>query len=111
MKLHPVLIKKLQLPLFIMKTDLRSKLNLLNTLISFKSNFNFRGQQYFHTHIFAMFIAKFSGLITILAIPTIRNVLMYTKMSGEPLTAYRRYLATVFHMYVWYKSDFKPGSE
>lgn len=59
-----------------------------------------------------MFYAKIMGLVTILTVPDLVHILKFTKMSGEPLTAYKRYLSTVFHMYVWYNEDlFNPKSK
>ncbi|CAG9765674.1 unnamed protein product [Ceutorhynchus assimilis] len=70
-----------------------------------------KGQQFYHRNIFAVFVAKIFGLIAVLAIPTIRHILVFTKMSGSDYTAYKRYVATIFHMTIWYDSDFKPGSK
>ncbi|XP_023019818.2 uncharacterized protein [Leptinotarsa decemlineata] len=70
-----------------------------------------RGQRVFDKHIFAMMFAKIQGLLAVLLIPTIRRMLVFTKMSGSDLMAYKRYLATTFHMVVWYQNDFKPGSK
>jgi hypothetical protein len=64
-----------------------------------------RGQQYFRKNYFALFVAKLCGLITILAIPSILRVLMLTRQSSEPLTAFRRYAATLTHMLEWYEGD------
>lgn len=70
-----------------------------------------RGQKYFHDNIFAMLFAKFAGLLTILIRPTILKILQLTNQSSTPLTAYKRYMATIFHMTIWYDEDFKAGSE
>ncbi|KDR07972.1 hypothetical protein L798_02399, partial [Zootermopsis nevadensis] len=64
-----------------------------------------RGQQYFHTNYFAMFVAKLCGLLTILAIPSILRVLVLTRQSNEPVAAFRRYLVTMIHMLDWYEGD------
>ncbi|KAJ8944699.1 hypothetical protein NQ314_009406 [Rhamnusium bicolor] len=69
-----------------------------------------RGQNFFYKHLFGLFFSKCLGLLTVLAIPTILKILMHTKMSSTNMTAYKRYMATIFHMMVWYQSDFKPGS-
>ncbi|PNF39848.1 hypothetical protein B7P43_G02638, partial [Cryptotermes secundus] len=63
------------------------------------------GQQYFHNNYFALFVAKLCGLLTILAIPSIQRVLRLTRQSSEPLTAFRRYVATLTHMLEWYEGD------
>ncbi|KAK5647737.1 hypothetical protein RI129_002629 [Pyrocoelia pectoralis] len=70
-----------------------------------------KGQEFYRKHMFAMFVAKFFGLLTVIATPTILKILVFTNMSSGPLTAYKRYLATVYHMCVWYENDFKPGSK
>ncbi|KAJ8963283.1 hypothetical protein NQ318_018750 [Aromia moschata] len=69
-----------------------------------------KGQQFFYKHIFAFFVNKCLGLVAVLAVPSILRILMFTKMSNTCVTSYRRYMATIFHMMVWYDSDFKPGS-
>lgn len=58
-----------------------------------------------------MLFAKFAGLLTILIRPTILKILQLTNQSSTPLTAYKRYMATIFHMTIWYDEDFKPGSK
>ncbi|GLV40538.1 uncharacterized protein CBL_04339 [Carabus blaptoides fortunei] len=70
-----------------------------------------RGQKFFHDNIFAMFFAKFQGLLSVLLVPTIIHTLKFTNMSSTQMTAYKRYMATVMHMYVWYTKDFRPGSD
>ncbi|XP_031327731.1 uncharacterized protein LOC116174460 isoform X2 [Photinus pyralis] len=70
-----------------------------------------RGQEFYHKHVLAMFVAKLFGLLTVISTPTILKILTFTNMSSTPLTAYKRYLATVYHMCVWYDNDFKPGSK
>ncbi|CAH0550651.1 unnamed protein product [Brassicogethes aeneus] len=70
-----------------------------------------RGQQFYHKHYFAMFISKLFGLIAVLAIPTINSILRFTKQSSSNMTAYRRYMETIFHMCIWYEDEFKPGTK
>ena len=50
------------------------------------------------------------GLVTILAIPSILNILIHTKGSSSSFTAYRRYMQTIFHTLAWFRSDIKPGT-
>lgn len=50
------------------------------------------------------------GLLVILAVPSILNVLIYTKQSSTAMTAYRRYVATIMHTLNWYYEDLTPGS-
>lgn len=64
-----------------------------------------RGQQYFRKNFFAMLVSKLCGLLVILAIPSILRVLVLTRNSSEPVTAFRRYLLTVTHMLEWYDGD------
>ncbi|XP_066262313.1 uncharacterized protein [Euwallacea similis] len=68
------------------------------------------GQSFYHANNFAIFGGKIFGLMSVLFIPTILRILVHTKKSGSEFAAYRRYVATIFHMTVWYESDFKPGS-
>lgn len=51
------------------------------------------------------------GLISILAIPSILAVLVHTKKSSSVVTAYRRYIQTIFHTLSWFRSDLKPDSD
>lgn len=53
----------------------------------------------------------YCGLLAILAIPTILNVLVYTRRSGSDQTAYRRYIQTIYHTLVWFRHDLKPGTK
>lgn len=69
-----------------------------------------RAQQYYNNNLFAMFAGKLSGLIAVLAVPSILQILVHTKASSIPLTAYRRYLQTIFHTMSWYEEDLKVGS-
>ncbi|XP_053695945.1 uncharacterized protein LOC128743407 [Sabethes cyaneus] len=69
-----------------------------------------RAQRYFKSNFFAMFVAKLCGLLVILAVPSILDVLVYTKQSSTALTAYRRYIATIMHVLNWYYEDLTPGS-
>lgn len=57
-----------------------------------------------------MFAGKLSGLLAVLAVPSILKILVHTKASSAPLTAYRRYLQTVFHTMTWYEEELKVGS-
>nr|XP_023029586.1 uncharacterized protein LOC111517615 [Leptinotarsa decemlineata] len=70
-----------------------------------------KGQEFFHKHAFSMYSACLYGLVAILSIPTILRILIFTKQSSSAVTAYKRYVATIFHMTIWYDEDFKPGSK
>ena len=63
------------------------------------------GQQAFYNNVFAMMIAKLSGLLALLAIPSILDILIFTKQSGTPCTAFRRYVSTILHTFVWYEKQ------
>ena len=67
------------------------------------------GQQAFYNNVFAMMIAKLSGLLTLLAVPSILDILIFTKQSGTPCTAFRRYASTILHTFVWYEKE--PGKQ
>lgn len=54
-----------------------------------------------------MLTSKLIGLVLVLSIPTILDVLILSKKSSEPYTAFRRYLDTLRHMIRWYKYDVK----
>nr|CAI5829346.1 unnamed protein product [Callosobruchus analis] len=64
------------------------------------------GQQFFYKHIFGLFLSKLLGLIALLSLPLTLKILILTNMSSTPMTAYRRYMATIFHMCIWYDEDF-----
>lgn len=53
----------------------------------------------------------YCGLLAILAIPTILDVLVHTKKSGSNLTAFKRYMHTVYHTLSWFRNDLKPGTK
>jgi len=72
-------------------------------LPSFYDEKKFRlGQQTFYNNVFSMMIAKLSGLVSLLAISTILDVIMFTKKSDTPCLAYRRYAETILHTFVWH---------
>lgn len=62
------------------------------------------GQEVFEKNIFTMMIAKLSGLLVLLAVPSVLDILRFTKQSGTPCMAFRRYAATILHTCIWYKS-------
>lgn len=70
----------------------------------------FSAQKFYHENIFAMFTAKLIGLLSVLAVPSILKVLMHTRESSSPMTAYRRYMATIFHTMSWYDEELIEGS-
>lgn len=52
----------------------------------------------------------FTGLLAILAIPSILKVLIFTKKSSTTVDAYKRYIQTIFHTLSWFRCDLKPGT-
>ncbi|XP_006616508.1 uncharacterized protein LOC122715025 isoform X1 [Apis laboriosa] len=60
------------------------------------------GQQMFYNNAFTMMIAKLCGLLSLFAVPSIKDVLMFTGQSGTPCTAFRRYVSTILHNWIWY---------
>ncbi|CAL7949976.1 unnamed protein product [Xylocopa violacea] len=60
------------------------------------------GQQMFYNNAFTMMIAKLCGLLSLFAVPSIKDVLMFTRQSGTPCAAFRRYVSTILHTWVWY---------
>lgn len=60
-------------------------------------------------HNFSVLLASLLGLIVVLAIETILNILVCTRQSATPKTAYRRYLRTVFHVFNFY--EFLPEND
>lgn len=71
---------------------------------------HFRVQKMFKRNYFAIMSAMYLGLLTILAIPSILNILIHTKKSSSPFTAYQRYMRTIFHVLIWFRHDIKVGS-
>lgn len=57
-----------------------------------------------------MFAGMMCGLIAVLSIPSILKILIHTKASSTPFTAYKRYLQTIFHTITWYQHGLEPGS-
>lgn len=70
-----------------------------------------RGQYYYKRYLWAMFSSMLTGLIAVLAIPSILKVLICTKKSGTPIDAYRRYVETIYHILAWNNYELKPGSK
>lgn len=71
----------------------------------------FSAQRMYSRNYFVMMYGMYLGVIAILSIPSILSVLMATKKSSSVITAYKRYLQTVFHTISWYRKDLEPESE
>lgn len=54
-------------------------------------------------HNFSVLLSSLLGLIVVLAIETILKILVCTRQSSTPKTAYRRYIRTVFHVFNFYE--------
>ncbi|XP_026670854.1 uncharacterized protein LOC108626780 isoform X1 [Ceratina calcarata] len=63
------------------------------------------GQQMFYNNTFTMMIAKLSGLLSLFAVPSMKDVLVFTRQSGTPCAAFHRYVSTILHTWVWYGKD------
>lgn len=62
-------------------------------------------------NFFAIFYGMYCGLMAILAIPSIINVLVHTDKSSTDMTAYKRYMRTIYHTLTWFRHDLKPGTK
>ncbi|XP_065085661.1 uncharacterized protein LOC135707708 [Ochlerotatus camptorhynchus] len=69
-----------------------------------------RAQQFYRRNVYAIVIAVLYGAVAVMALPSVLNVLMFTKRSSSVLTAYRRYMATILYFVGWYTEDLKPGT-
>ncbi|XP_046605772.1 uncharacterized protein LOC124298157 isoform X1 [Neodiprion virginianus] len=63
------------------------------------------GKDYYDSNMVGLTAASLAGLISVLSIPTILKVLIYTKQSGTSCTAFKRYFETVLHSRAWYMDD------
>ncbi|XP_059472382.1 uncharacterized protein LOC132194845 [Neocloeon triangulifer] len=71
-----------------------------------------RGQEFMRRNIFTFLYSKLSGLMCLLAVPSILRVLSCTSQSSEPCSAFNRYFSTLSHMMEWYDGDLlEPGSK
>ncbi|KAG5892497.1 hypothetical protein JTB14_015407 [Gonioctena quinquepunctata] len=69
-----------------------------------------RGQEFFRKHTVGIFLGCYLALIAGFS-HRVSKVLVMTKRTSTPLTAYRRYSETILHMCTWYESDLKSGSK
>lgn len=68
-----------------------------------------RGQAYLSKYRFVYTSGMLSGLVAVLAVPSILRVLMCTRQSSTPETAFRRYVRTILHTNAWY--EYSPSSK
>lgn len=69
-----------------------------------------RAQAFYKRNAYAITLSVLYGLIAVMAVPSVLNVLMFTKKSSTPSTAYRRYLLTILHFTIWYRDPLAPGT-
>ncbi|GJQ82410.1 hypothetical protein Trydic_g11825 [Trypoxylus dichotomus] len=69
-----------------------------------------KAQLIFENHKVSILFAKLAGLILLLFYITAVRIIILTKKSNTPATAYVRYRDTLQHVVTWYTSDFKDGS-
>lgn len=67
-------------------------------------------QKFHDDNLFSVFAGKLCGLLAVLSVPSILKILIHTKASSTPYTAYKRYIETIFHTLTWYEYEMKPGS-
>lgn len=78
----------------------------------FDDNLFRKAQENYRKHLFAHAYVALIGLIDILAIPSILKVLVFTKQSGTPCAAFKRYAMTILHTHHIYNSDINdPNSK
>ncbi|XP_055539957.1 uncharacterized protein LOC129726839 isoform X2 [Wyeomyia smithii] len=70
-----------------------------------------RGQKFFKDNIAAGFLSSLCGLLVVFAIPSILEVLMFTRRSSTTVTAYKRYVLTILHTLNLYNAELKPGTD
>lgn len=87
-----------------------TKINMLVFWYLCTSSF-FRAQKILDENYLGATNASFSGLLTILAIPTILKILVFTNKSSSNYTAFKRYVQTIYHTLTWYRNDLRPGTK
>lgn len=70
-----------------------------------------RGQTFFLLNLNSMTYAFIALFVAILSIPTILKILIFTKQSATPESAYKRYKASALHSQNWYQFPIKPGTK
>lgn len=64
-----------------------------------------RGQKFYMDNMFAFGTIHLTGLLSILCVPDIAEVLVFTKKSSTILLSYKRYVQTLLYMYDMFRSD------
>ncbi|KAL1396291.1 hypothetical protein pipiens_010626 [Culex pipiens pipiens] len=70
----------------------------------------YAAQAFYKRNAYVVTLSVLYGLIAVMAVPSVLNVLMFTKKSSTPFTAYRRYLLTILHFTIWYRDPLAPGT-
>lgn len=68
-------------------------------------------QDFYRRNANAVGAGMLYGAVALMALPSILNVLMFTKRSSSVLTAYRRYMATILYFVRWYTEELEPGTK
>ncbi|XP_015119365.1 uncharacterized protein LOC107042720 [Diachasma alloeum] len=63
------------------------------------------GQNYIARNLMGVVASSAAGILAVLVIPSILRILVWTKKSGTPCTAFTRYLETILHAHNLYVSD------
>ncbi|XP_044020563.1 uncharacterized protein LOC122860707 isoform X2 [Aphidius gifuensis] len=63
------------------------------------------GQCYYRRNLLSMAVVSILGVLSVIIIPTILRVLVWTKKSGTTCTAFKRYLETIIHIHSLYTAD------
>nr|XP_026488573.1 uncharacterized protein LOC113395221 [Vanessa tameamea] len=69
-----------------------------------------QGRRFFSDFCFAFSMVNVLGLIGVYSVPTILAVLVGSRRSNSPYTAYKRYSSTFMHITTWLKHELKPGT-
>ncbi|OWR55022.1 hypothetical protein KGM_207067 [Danaus plexippus plexippus] len=69
-----------------------------------------KARRFYWNNCYMLSSSMLNGLVAVFAIPSILQVLIGTKRSNSPYTAYKRYLSTLLHTLSWFEHELKPGS-
>ena len=64
-----------------------------------------RGQKFFQENIICVFLSHLFSIVVVLSVPRILKALMYTKKSGTPESALKRYISTIRIVMHWYNGN------
>ncbi|XP_041971656.1 uncharacterized protein LOC121727741 [Aricia agestis] len=69
-----------------------------------------QGRRFFWDFCFTLTTTMMCGLIAVFAVPSILKVLIGSRRSSSPYTAYKRYVSTILHTMSWFEHELYPGS-